>query len=509
MILIHPPSVKPCEAPAGIAKLAGCLAHHHVKYTIVDANLEIILRLLEADGSPLSSCDTWTTRARRHLARNVQLLTSPRGYENIDRYKKAVWDVNRVLERSTERAGVRLSLSNYVDDARSPVKSIDLIRMAEEPERSPFAPYFKKRFLDLLEQKTPRVVGFSLNFLNQALSTFAMIGFLKQVDHRLRIVLGGGLVTSWMRNPAWVNPFKGLVDDLVPGAGEGPLLSILGIENGNGDHLPDCTFLSQKGYLAPGSILPYSASSGCYWGECSFCPEKAEGNPWKQQPEKSMISAVRTLVAGTRPVLVHFLDNALSPAHLRAISEEPFGVPWYGFARVTDQLRDLDFCRALKRSGCVMLQIGIESGDQGVLDDMGKGLNVETASVVLKNLHESGIAPYVYLLFGTPTETLEKARKTLAFSVAHSRYIRFLNLAVFNLPAYGPDVKNLQTEDFYAGDLSLYRNFMHPKGWNRQPVREFLDREFRKHPAMASIVKRTPPIFTSNHAPFFCYGEGH
>jgi hypothetical protein len=31
----------------------------------------------------------------------------------------------------------------------------------------------------------------------------------------------------------------------------------------------------------------------------------------------------------------------------------------------------------------------------------------------------------------------------------------------------------------------------------------FLDREFRRHPAVADILRRTPKHFTSNHAPFF------
>jgi hypothetical protein len=34
-------------------------------------------------------------------------------------------------------------------------------------------------------------------------------------------------------------------------------------------------------------------------------------------------------------------------------------------------------------------------------------------------------------------------------------------------------------------------------------IRQFLDKEFKRHPAIASILRRDPPVFTSNHAPFF------
>jgi hypothetical protein len=64
-------------------------------------------------------------------------------------------------------------------------------------------------------------------------------------------------------------------------------------------------------------------------------------------------------------------------------------------------------------------------------------------------------------------------------------------------------VQGLCTTHFYDGDLSLYRNFEHPGGWHRHRVRRFLDAEFKRHEAIAPILRRDPPIFTSNHAPFF------
>ncbi len=89
------------------------------------------------------------------------------------------------------------------------------------------------------------------------------------------------------------------------------------------------------------------------------------------------------------------------------------------------------------------------------------------------------------------------------FITAQAARIGFLNLAVFNLPVYGPETEDLDTGEFYAGDLSLYRPFVHPQGWNRGEVRRFLEKEFKKEPGIAAILRRIPPFFTSNHAPFF------
>ena len=155
-----------------------------------------------------------------------------------------------------------------------------------------------------------------------------------------------------------------------------------------------------------------------------------------------------------------------------------------------------------------MLKLGIESGDQRVLDGLNKGINLHTAEAALKSLHEAGIAAYVYLLFGTPPETLKAARNTMDFVLKNSEAIGFLNLAIFNLPIDSQDAAGLKRKKFYEGDLSLYADFEHPSGWGRRQVRHFLDREFKRQPAIAAILRRDPPLFTSNHAPFFTSGFG-
>jgi radical SAM superfamily enzyme YgiQ (UPF0313 family) len=421
-------------------------------------------------------------------------------------------DLNRLLEMATCSSPVRLGLANYQHKELSPARSTDLVRAAESPEDNPFYPYFRKRLSEILEREGASVIGFSLNYLSQALCTFGMIGFLRREYPSVKLILGGGLITSWMRSPHWRNPFEGLVDHLVAGPGEAPLLSFLakkalkdhGGKWADQDHYtPNYDSLPIRDYFAPGPILPYSASSGCYWNRCLFCPERAEGNPYISIPVEKVIHDLLSLQERQQPVLVHLLDNAIHPSLMEAISKHPPGVPWYGFVRITGHLTDLDFCLALKRSGCVMLQLGLESGDQDVLDYLQKGTGLEEASSALKNLKQAGIATYIYLLFGTPSEGLIEAQRTLEFVVKHHHCIDFLNLALFNMPIHGLEARKMETKTFYEGDLSLYTGFKHPKGWNRQLIRQFLDKEFKRHPVIASILRRDLPVFTSNHAPFF------
>ncbi len=512
MLLIHPPVVKPSEPPPGIAKLSGALIAHGIRHHVIDANLEGLYYLLgkAGDYNPSSHYDkgaypdTWTRRALHNLSSNFNALKSWNTFKNIDRYKRAVMDVNRILEKFAGGDETHVSLVDFQHKKLSPLRSSDLLYAADHPEENPFYNYFYNRLNETVNHENLRFIGFSLNYLSQALTAFAMIGFIKRSFPSVKIVVGGGLVTSWMRSPSWQNPFTGLIDHLVAGPGEAQLIYLLGKKTKIAGHCPPCyDSLVEGGYLAPGFILPYSTSTGCYWSKCSFCPERAEGNEFLQAHPDSVIADLRLLSKQVKPLLIHLVDNAVSPAMMKKIAENPPGVPWYGFVRITPHLADIDFCQALKRSGCVMLKLGLESGDQGVIDSMNKGIDLEMASKALMTLKGAGVATYVYLLFGTPSETLKEARCTLYFTVKHAEYIDFLNLAVFNLPLNSPEASALSTGKFYEGDLSLYADFGHPKGWGRRQIRQFLDKEFKKHPAIQPILLRNPPLFTSSHAPLF------
>ena len=328
-------------------------------------------------------------------------------------------DINHLLNVAGKSWHVDLSLADYHDQCLSPVKSVDLISAAEKPQANPFYPYFQHRLMNALEDN-PDFIGFSLNYLSQALCTFAMIGFIKQIQPRQKIILGGSLVTSWIKLGAHRNIFYGLVDDMVEGAGEQKLLELLDVKDGKTNYPPDYNGFPLDQYLSPGLILPYSSARGCYWHKCAFCPEKAEGNAYLPLEISQVTEELQILTRQMNPALIHILDSSISPSLLNALAQKPPGAPWYGFTRITQHLADEDFCLSLKHSGCAMLKLGIESGDQEVLDQLNKGIDLPTASAVLKTLKKTGIATYCYFLFGTPPETQRKRDKDAGFRLSAS-----------------------------------------------------------------------------------------
>jgi hypothetical protein len=502
MLLIYPPAARSTEPPLGIARLAGALKRNGVPARCLDLCREGLDYLLGLE--PVAR-DTWTRGALRRRGRNRVLLRDPATYASRDRYRRAVGDLNRALKAASAPCGAEAGLADYRELRRSPLRRADLLAAAADYRSNVFFPLFQARIVEALTAFPARAVGLSVNYLSQALCAFAIVGFLKTVRPDLPVLVGGGLITSWVGQGRLdaTERFDGLVDALLPGRGEEAILAHLGAPRDAATAPPDFHDFVALDYLAPTRVLPYNFSTGCPWKRCSFCPETAEGSRYVGTPAAVASREVRALVARHAPGLLHFTDTEIAPLYLRGLADAPPGVPWYGFARFSPLLTDPDFCRRLAASGCVMLQLGLESADQRVLDALGKGTRLDQIDLALRTLAEVGIGVFLYVLFGTPAETRSAARRTQDFVAMHADRIDFLNVAIFNLPVASAEAPRLATRAFYEGDLSLYREFAHPNGWNRDVIRAWMADEFDADPAVRGILARNPPVFTSNHAPFF------
>lgn len=500
ILLINPPVAKPCEPPASIARLGGALRDAGIDYSMLDLNLLCLLDQFDQLDTPFDSTDTWSRRAWKNRQRNLDAVRSADTYRSLDRYRRVTQDLNRVMWLAGQNQQLDITLENYSTPVKSPLASEDLLKSAENFQTNHFFPSFSRHLIDYLENHDHDYIGLSLSYLSQALIGFALIGYIRKTRPDLKIIVGGGLMTSWVNSPNWNEPFSGLIDYCVKGAGEQELLQILGSDSGTRLGSYDYSGFTLDRYFAPGRILPYASSYGCYWKKCRFCPDFAENSCYIARSADDAVDELNGLIDTYNPSLIHLLDNAISPVVLRRLTETKPGIPWYGFARFEKDLEDLDYCRALKQSGCVMLKLGLESGSQRVLDQLDKGINLERAATILTNLHQCGIGTYVYLLFGTPVETEKEALMTLDFVRAHHEAITFFNLAIFNMPVCGTEAEEVENR-FSGGDLSLYCDFKHPNGWDRKHVRNFLQKKFRKDPLSRPIDLRSPGVFGSNHAP--------
>ena len=91
---------------------------------------------------------------------------------------------------------------------------------------------------------------------------------------------------------------------------------------------------------------------------------------------------------------------------------------------------DIETIKLMKKAGCRLVSIGIESGSQELLDKMGKKITLEQVRKTVKSFKKFGIQIYAYYVVGLPWETKETILKTLEFAKSlNTEYVSFYTAA--------------------------------------------------------------------------------
>ena len=94
--------------------------------------------------------------------------------------------------------------------------------------------------------------------------------------------------------------------------------------------------------------------------------------------------------------------------------ERNIRVKWICYARA-DDLCEEEVVILLKKSGCIQVQIGIESADLTVLQNMNKKISPEKNKQAISNCRKHGLTTVISLIIGFPGETENSIRTTLEF----------------------------------------------------------------------------------------------
>jgi len=87
---------------------------------------------------------------------------------------------------------------------------------------------------------------------------------------------------------------------------------------------------------------------------------------------------------------------------------------WWAEVRV-DSL-DEGLVLKMKQAGCSILSIGLESGNQRLLDLIEKGITIQQIKKAVGIISKSGIKSRASIILGLPTETKEESMKTIKFA---------------------------------------------------------------------------------------------
>lgn len=87
---------------------------------------------------------------------------------------------------------------------------------------------------------------------------------------------------------------------------------------------------------------------------------------------------------------------------------------WSGLTRVNYVKPDL--IELAKEAGCYSLEMGVESGDDGILAGVDKNITVESVREAVATIKRSRLRLGTYYILGHPNETEETARKTVSLA---------------------------------------------------------------------------------------------
>ena len=163
-------------------------------------------------------------------------------------------------------------------------------------------------------------------------------------------------------------------------------------------------------------------------------------------------------------------------AHL--LIKEKVRLNWTANSRVDV---DLETLKLMKEAGCRLLCIGIESGDQQILDNIKKGIILNQIKTFVENAKKAKILVHGCFMVGNRGETKESMQKTLEFA----KGLKLDTAQFFPIMVYpGTEAYNwakeqgyLTTQDYscWVTDEGLHNCVMNTPQVSSQELVEFCD----------------------------------
>jgi len=195
---------------------------------------------------------------------------------------------------------------------------------------------------------------------------------------------------------------------------------------------PDRSSLDNAWYRFPLTDEPLTMinfARGCPYS-CIYCLAPLYyGKKYRRRSAASMLAEMRECISehGIRNFIFWGELVSMHPDHLHALCDgilsSGMDVLWMAAARA-DQL-SADLVAKMRRAGCHMVTLGLESASQEILDRSRKSLKLADSMRGISLLRDAGIKVMGHFVIGLPGETEETARQTRAFARDHCDYAQF------------------------------------------------------------------------------------
>jgi len=188
------------------------------------------------------------------------------------------------------------------------------------------------------------------------------------------------------------------------------------------------THVNVRDYRIPSERFPFldlMSGRGCSWGRCAFClwtHTFITGSVYNTRSIGHFMQEfdyIRHSMPFVKSVMIQ--DDMITNKRAAAISEGLLSgghkVRWSCYAKPNSKLTD-ETLTLMKRSGCLNLHVGFESGDDDVLRVIDKGTTAEQAREFGRQVRAAGLRLCGEFTFGHYGETRESMQRTLDLAKA-------------------------------------------------------------------------------------------
>ena len=350
-----------------------------------------------------------------------------------------------------------------------------------------------------IEQLKPDIVGLAGPFTCQISNTLKVSELVKQANSKILTVVGGPHVTLVPKE--FLEEAKD-VDVVVVGEGEYTMLEVTQVFQGvkkledvksiayrqegkvvlnsprppidDLDKLPYPAYnlVNMEHYLNPPQGIGYRSfqnravsmvtSRGCPYN-CCFCAVHLHmGQRFRAHSAQYVLDHIQYLVDKYKVKNIFFEDDNLTldlkrfEAICDGIVERKIRIGWETPNGVRADCLNMELLKKMKRSGANSIFVGVESGDQQILDKViCKSLDLDRVVEFAKNAQQIGLKTGAFYIIGFPGETKENMWRTVNFALDLKRKYDVGMHLFAATPSYGTKLyEECKAKGYLPADLS-------------------------------------------------------
>ena len=189
---------------------------------------------------------------------------------------------------------------------------------------------------------------------------------------------------------------------------------------------PDWSGFPLEKYSGPtrkGKYLAVLTSRGCPHA-CIFCYHGTFGYNFNARSPERVVDEIENLAKNLNVKEISIIDDLFNYDRARAkkicelIIERGIKIAWSCPNGIRADYADKELLTLMKKAGCYQVAFGIESGNQEIVNKVGKALDLKFVKEAVKNCNELGIESIGFFIIGLPYDTKETMQQTIDFATS-------------------------------------------------------------------------------------------